>query len=104
MGLPWPHPYCNREEIRVFDHEDERFTGLLKQVYGIKVELPSGYNPEGGVRIKFFNFFMGIFFKKRVSLINHDRRLERQRRCRFCVSRTLCIRDVNRDTKLFFKE
>jgi hypothetical protein len=61
-GLPWPHSSCNQEEIRVFDHEDERFTGLLKQVYGIKVELPSGYNLEGGVRIKFFNFFMGIFF------------------------------------------
>jgi hypothetical protein len=42
--------------------DDERFTGLLTQVCGTKVELPLGYNPEGGVSIKFFNFFMGIFF------------------------------------------
>ena len=57
-GLPWAHPYCNREEIRGFDYEDERFTRLLRQVYGTKVQLPFGYNPEGGVWIKFFNLFL----------------------------------------------
>ena len=44
--------------------DDERFTGLLRLVYGTKVHLPSGYTPAGGVRIIFFNFFMGIQEKK----------------------------------------
>ena len=34
--------------------EDERFTTLLKQVYGDKVHLPLGYLSAGGVRIKLF--------------------------------------------------
>ena len=83
--------------------EDERFIGLLRQVYGTKVQLPFGYNPEGGVWIKFFNLFLEIR-EKREKLLDHNRRLERQCRCRFCVSRALCIRDVNRHTELFFKE
>ena len=41
--------------------DDEQFTGLLRLVYGTKVHLPSGYDPEGGVRIKFFNFLWGFF-------------------------------------------
>jgi hypothetical protein len=34
--------------------EDERFTTLLKQVYGDKVHMPPGYLSAGGIRIKLF--------------------------------------------------
>ena len=34
--------------------EDERFTNLLKTVYGDRLHMPPGYFSKAGVRIKFF--------------------------------------------------
>jgi hypothetical protein len=34
--------------------EDERFTNLLKLVYGERLHMPFGYFSKAGVRIKFF--------------------------------------------------